>query len=395
MIPYQFAAIERLVDVALRRRSGTYEEISNDVLIDLKSETEKVMLNFKHILCTTVNAASIEPSIKVHQISLTSMMDTVHKELPDKQQKGRWIDGFKEVFQALDELLIFIQHHFGAYMNIDKSMPVYTITLAQNQFTGSLPFFEQGFSEAGIDAEYWDILMPYLFELSNADGTSYRRMAYLKELHQELTVFFMRGSEDFLTDLQNLLVFLNFNDYRYCAFMIKLLANHIASFTTFKSKLCQLSIMLKLIKQTPVKAGLSLIPSEPTLQKQLEKWIKNEMNSLEYLYQKQDQVPAASDMAKLMTYKNKVFMSVDQCAYMVHLNIETGIYEKKMNQTRYSEFFGQFHSTLETDWPAAGSFRSKIRRKDPAVVESVREILHKQLKQTYIDAPLNTKKHQQ
>jgi hypothetical protein len=373
---YQLSAIERLLDVALRKPHGTYDEFA-PVILELKLETDRIMQELKQILCTKTER---EDFIQRHQLELLLMMESVAVHVPEEELQTirqfspvfKLSDGYKAIYNCLEELLIFIESHFGAFLSINYHIPSSYLIKAKQAFKTDLKFIEDRLPE---------ILMDPFCNFLSTKKITYRQLGYLKEMKDALMAFYIEDKTD---NLWYLMVSLNYNYDKYYDFVTASIESEIEGMPTYQ-QLDHLHYLQKRLNQQPVKAGCVFIPSEPSLKELLQIWLTSEIAYLSRPVSPEKQTLIPADLLKWLNFKLYIDGSVHELGYVIGLLLEKEIITNK-NKTQVADFFAHFVSTTKQDTLAKGSLRRKLYNGSSAIAESVREGMRNLVKFSQMNA---------
>jgi len=364
MLNYQLAGIERLVDTALRRQLTSQEEFQSLILNDLNAEVIRISGDFMQVSCSTSTPEVLKRNIQTHQHKLIFLMDSIVESLPPAQRRivnqtgpyFQWFDSYKYIYVSLENLLIFIEQHFGG---ISYSTPLYALIADPENITE----IRQGLESQGIEEEYVSILTAPLQNLITIKAIPYQRLLFLHELKDGLNGL-INKPENIAHKLFDLLVYLNFNDTRYYQYVTGLIERDLDEIPGITNKLNQLYWIQKRINQAAIKPGFSFIASEPSLKEQLQLWLKEEISYISISAQPEEQQIA----------KVKFDLSVHQLGYFLNLLVEQGIITNEVKK-EVAKVCAQFMSSTKQENIAYHSLLNKFSEASPSVVKSVRDML--------------------
>jgi hypothetical protein len=323
-------------------------------------------------------------------------MQTVHAYLPEQEQRRLRLfsdvpvfsDGYKETYNSLESVLLFVQRHFANYIDISCMIPASFIMEAQDKVTESLQLIEQGLGKSGIDKKCKEIIMKPLYNLIATDVATHsvtrEHLLYLEALNTELVELFNAYDDDEISQkLHKCLMYLNFNDVGYFTHVTDLMKNELNTYVTAKYKLMKLYEMEAYNNQLPVKEGIAYNLKGVFLKQQLKEWITDEIKLVKQRAEVEEAPALPADFAKLFDIKVFLDLSGDQTAYLVDLLYKVGIIKKKVVKARLMELASYFIATEREENLSGESLRKKMYNPGAAIVESVREVLRDLLNKTH------------
>ena len=195
--------------------------------------------------------------------------------------------------------------------------------------------------------------------LSATVETTYRELAYLKTLINELQHFINReNSSNINEEFSHLLLYLNYNKLRFFNYYIQELKKTGDHFNSIHEQIDFYSLQIKLINQLPVKPGLIYKRGLPSLKEQIGNWICEE---LYYLEKKQKLAFSAIIQGnKEWDNSGKIHtnLSVSQLALGVKLLVDSKVITNK-NST---ELMSMVARSLKTD-RQDGIYEDSLRNK--------------------------------
>ena len=383
MLTNQLSVIARLVDDALRKRPCTADEFRTSVLLELQSEADRIKRDFPDILLLTgIKQHVMELHIQAHQKKLLMLLDSVIAALPKKEQQRlnkinpvfEWPDRLKTIHNCLEDLLQFMQLHFMPFMNPNYLIPVFYHVLEEESFKKNLRLIERKLREAAIDPAYWEILKQPLDDLFVVNGGGhtvvYERLMYLKELHDELVKLVSGNSDDLLKRLQELLIYLNFNDPAYYTLLINTMTAEANEFVRISKRELRLCWFRKVIEQLPVKGDTAFIPNKPSLDKQLLDGIKSEIRYVKKEAKSVDASFLPVDLLKHLGFNLLIKQPIERVCYVLQALIEKDSI-KEPNMTDFGKFIAYFVTTVDGKEHSGESTRKNFYTKSPAVRKAV------------------------
>jgi len=389
---YQLTYFEKLIRQVLppqiRKHLQPDKNSFSRIIAAMKDEKCKITSGIGNQLCDLEEESKMEWYIQLHQQRLILLMDLVATYLPQNELKyidqpslePTWNNLYKTIYRQLMELLTFLEQEYTKYLDIDSKIPISYLFRAQEYFNTQLSTLAEGLSSTGIDDQLIHIVLKPFQEFIAAtyQGAfiTYQRLFYLNELLKQLTSFLTASSPD--TDaheqLQDLLVYLNFNAVYYLKYFTAAIAMEIEELPAIHLRLNRLIWLQKRINQMPVKTGFAYSKLHEGLQQQLQQWLSDEIS----YHKEKEQISGTGmlpeELSQWLGFKVLTLFSVSQLAHFVKLLCDGGIFVNK-NKKELMAFFSFFFTSTRQDNIAAGSLLNNFYEKNAGVSKSVRDIL--------------------
>jgi hypothetical protein len=174
--------------------------------------------------------------------------------------------------------------------------------------------------------------------------------------------------------MNELLIYLNFNDKSYFSNAISLIKQELEKISTPKMKLGKLNELKNNYEQLAVKTGASYRPGEPSLKQQLSEWIVRQIEDVRDVN--------AAVKSNGSHYNLFLPLSIDELGCFLYLLCEAEIIEEDVNRTEFAEVLSSHISTKEKEKISAASLLNKMYKPKPRVLLSVRKKLEKLIELT-------------
>jgi hypothetical protein len=369
-VKYELLELERLI-------GGETPESSRslDIKGKVKVEVERIKQTLIYEVFHFEDERHLERYIQYHQQSLIRLMDRANMQLDAKQ-------GDKEInhvfYNALDELLSFVERHFTKYFDQDAKAPEGYLALARKDSRENISKLKKVLSDLGADERLSELVLHVLRKVadSNADkGATYRKVMYAKEVVKEINRIGSKGVHASIDeDLRQLMYYLNYNSLKVVTYHAHYISSILDKAETRTEKIEKLSLMLKEVTQAQVKPGIGYNMHSASLKNQLCEYITVELEYHERLQQLIQRPPGQGSDDFLSGFKLKFEASVSQLAYLLKVLIDTKIIINN-NLSQVINFIVRFVVTRRSESISYGSLRSKYYNVEAGTKESVRNML--------------------
>ena len=389
---YQLSYFEKLIRIDLRKASTEQKEpdrsVFESILSDTLREKNSMLECFGRYLYDLGKRKQVAWYISMHQHQLVLLMDQMAIHLPEDDlisceislTDTTWLNLYKHIYSALNELLSFLESQFTRYLDINCKIPSSYLIIAKIWFEVDWDDLQQTFDDTVSDKDLLSIIFQPIAHFLNADkadeSISYRRLYFLKELKRKLTELLeIRRENEYLTDkLKDLLLYLNFNSIQYIDYWTAIVTREIEEMPTVREKLDRLIFLQKKVSQALTKPGLVFNTLDASLQNQLLSWLTDEILYYKEKGQLAGNGHTSDELARWKDFKVLTAFSVPQLGNIIKLLMESGFYLNK-NKTEVLDFFSHFFATVKQDSVSAGSLRSNFYKDNAAVSKAVRDIL--------------------
>ncbi|MBC5862858.1 hypothetical protein [Flavobacterium turcicum] len=346
---YLLAWLDSVVTLTLDPKKNNLNQITtlqSKVIIEKANQEAQVI---QSQLTAKVFSYKKERQIKVliqnYHSALIILLDnlTITNELAGEENEA--VKGVISILiSCLDELILFIENRFGKYLSLDSRITVAYHTLSKNKMRQKLDKLKSSFIANIYDEELIGIVFTNLYSFVNPrknKAVTLRQILYKKELIKELEALTLSVKlEKLHSGLEQLLIYMNFNDRHFINYFTQSIINKINSLESTADKMETLLLHYKEFNQIQIKANASLNPQFHNLKKIVSGWFKQEII---YLKKKQQLLAVPNydiDKNKLQSVvidkvRDKVLckLSTDQTALILRASNELKILiSKSMNQ---------------------------------------------------------------
>jgi hypothetical protein len=382
----ELKVLERLITVTLNPANLKPDKLNDAFISECRllanNEKERIKNQFTSVIFNPGSESLIEIYFRHHQTSLIKLSDTIFNYLQQKTSKSIYrltnkslvINFYKEILRLPEELLQFIAENYPGYFNNEIKIPDAEKWKLEPEIKSNLKQIRAALRKTDLNEEVLGITCePIEALLSSTIETTYRELAYLKAVINELQYFINRkNGSNVNEEFSHLLLYLNYNRLRFFNYYIKELKNTGDHFNTMHDQIDFYSLQLKLINQLPVKPGLIYKPGLPSLKEQIGTWICEE---LYYLEKKQRlNFPAIIQGDKDWDKSGKIHtnLSVSQLALGVKLLVDAKVITNK-NSTELMSIVARTFKTDRQDIISEDSLRNKSYNFETSTVEKLKD----------------------
>lgn len=205
--------------------------------------------------------------------------------LYESEDDLRLVKLYKRSLNMLQDLTSFLRDEFKNYFDEDEKVPLSRLLMIQHDVKGRLIRIRKLLLKAGHDGVLIELIVQTIIIHCNNEtclALTYRRFGYFKFLMSSLEKMKVEEIQaSYYPPLPALLFYLNFNTTAFKNYMVKLIHADINAGPSIEDKIEIISFHHKEISQLPVKAGMSLTPTLPSVQLDLVTWLFTEMTHLE------------------------------------------------------------------------------------------------------------------
>lgn len=395
-MPHEYALewIDMVITVTLNPKktdvSGITAAQIETILSRVAEEKRKMESGLKHQVFGLTKQKQIQLLIKQYHSAFIVLLDQAFENqnsCPTKSQDLKNLN--KVLIGCLDELLSFIEIRFGQYLSLEQRVPVTYLLVSKKELRKKLNRLKERFIEKVSDKQFIDIVLHPLYSFINDpkenQDVRFKELFYQKELIKELELLEDPEKETgTYTALNELLVYLNFNNKSYMDYFTQRLAEKINSKATIPEKMDELLIHYKAFNQLHRKPGVVLNQQYEDLKTALGKWFKHE---LFYLEKKQHIaiMPTDKDATSISTQastKQKVMsiLSVDQMALILRSADELKILvARSMNavfKTIVPHLSSPHQENISYDSMRSKSYSAETRDKEIAI-DTLQQMIEK------------------
>jgi hypothetical protein len=349
----------------------------------------KLKTQFKTCLFDVTDKRQIEFFIRFHQKKIILLNDMVYKTLdrsevlvttePDEDPSK--VNLYKHTYALMRELLTFVKDDYSSFFDLDQKMPDADMVHARRSLRQELEAVERNAVERGVDRRLIEIALTPLAAFANEDpekDITFRNLVYSEALIEDLVSILQKDHEaDYNIEVAKALVYHNFN----CPRFIDFVADHVRSEAqrelSFPDQLNKLNHYLKLLRQTQ-QNGTALKGDNPSVKKQLRKWLTAEIKFLKKKGQLTLMFAHAESASGEEPFKVNTDLAVTQIALFIRVLKEIGVIINQ-NITQLLMFIATHFSSQRNENISPDSLRGKYYNIEKPAIDSLEQVLIRML----------------
>lgn len=319
-----------------------------------------------------INITDKEQYIKINQSFLIRILDCLYSysnTIPLNENIARL---YHSISQHLQSSLDFIEDFFSNYFNRNEKVPEFSLSVAKKDLKNQVQRLKITIlKQENIDPSLFNFISGSIAHILNNESIkiTYNQLSFHKYLLNELEKKPMALSSKVIIET---LYYVNFNDDNFITYEYEWLNHLLENTTSNKEKIAVLRYEQKKINQLPVKLNNCFNPDMPSLKKQINRWIDEEVKYLENV-----ELPQ-KNREQLNENEEKIHttLSVAKLALLLRLLVVDKII---INRTvaPMLRVAAKIFTTLQKDDISFGSLETKYHSPDKATINSVRDMLFK------------------
>ncbi|MDE3184853.1 MAG: hypothetical protein KGM16_15690 [Bacteroidota bacterium] len=285
---YTLEWFDSLITVSLNPGRTHLEEILPEQITLLKLKMEEKKMEQQFLFMNEVFSLLEEKKIKLlisqYRTSLIMLLEQAmenYNTISDNKPALKQVTN--EVITCVDELLTFIEVRFPVYIGTEEK--VAPTLLAQikkevKQKTDKLKIELYKKTDAQLAIILLDVL--YSFCKCKDNHATFQQVGYIKELlNQLVSLDNHETGNDVFSDLDKMLIYMNFNSEPYIEYLVQKISKKIGSFESINDKIEKLQWYAKEFNQLRRKAETALYTGQTSLRETISNWLVQEIGYLE------------------------------------------------------------------------------------------------------------------
>jgi len=381
---YLLEWLDSVVTLTLNPKRNDVNQISS---VQLKAISEKAAQETKLIQSQFTNRVFSLTKEKQIRIFLenyhTALIDLLDNLIGTKDENNFENEDLKEassiLISCLDELITFIQSKFTKYLSLDSRIPKTYLVDSQKKIRQKLDKLKNSPIYNGYDKRVFDIIyreLYFFFNSKKSKKVTFRQVFYKKQLVKELEGLRMESKgEKLYTELERLLIYMNFNCREYINNLTKSISEKINTFQTKAERIDSLHFYYKEFNQMQSHQSFILYPEHQNLRATLDNWFHQEILYLEKTMQFSENIDGLKKISKTSTLEQdrvKVNLSIDQIALILRACDETRLLESRSMSMVFKTIVPHLSTPqkkeLSYDSVRSKSYNPEDRDKDVAVL---------------------------
>ena len=392
---YTLEWMDTLITVTLNpaksKLSSIQEEDILNFRIQIKTERDKVMSTIKSLVFSVESETKIAFGIKQFHSTLIALLDQAMRNKICNSKYPELKQILNELIRCISELLAFIEGRFIDFLNINGNVPTAYLNIIKK---GLLKRIEAISERVHIDFQLqpsFEIMIQSLVNFLNYSpeehSFTFQEVKYIKELCKEFDHIEITENTKVFSQIDELLISLNFNDVRYIENLTERLSHIISNQEKTEDRIESLLYYFKLFKQLHKKQSVVFNSKYANLNDEICNWFFQEIS---YLKKKmrlsviplQDHTELTKSKANPEKPKQKVMcmLSTDQTGLILRATDELRILvSKSMNEvfkTIVPHLSTPYKEDLSYDGMRSKSYVAEDRDKQIAI-ETLERIIKK------------------
>jgi hypothetical protein len=285
---YTLEWLDSLITVSLNPAKTDLNAFSDDeihsVIFKITEEKEKLLILLKDQLFGLTKEKQIALLVNQYHSSLIMLLDQVLKY--PKTSKASLKELYNTLILSLEELLSFIELRFFPYLSLNERVPVTYLAVTGKELKQRVDKLKVKLLAQEVNEKLANIVLSSLYSfidrLKEDFPVTFRELLYQKDLLKELELLELPENETYeFTTLDEMLIYLNFNNKSYMSYFTNKLAEKINVNENNSDKLERLLFHYKQFNQMHRKSGVILNPQYGDLKTELGNWFTQEIFYLE------------------------------------------------------------------------------------------------------------------
>ncbi|WP_432221800.1 hypothetical protein ACRASX_14885 [Flavobacterium sp. TMP13] len=358
---------------------------------DVVKESKKIQIQIKNEVFAIRKKREIRLLIRKYHSTFIYLIDRMVGCQMSNVQRNHNLGLLSEkIITCLEDLLSFIETRFATFLSLDERVPITYIIVSRNelQFKVNKLKFKQLSSES--DKATMDIVLHNLNDLlysNSGHKSTYRQILYQKNLLRSIEESDLsKVNENFYSELDELLLVLNFNSLTYFHWLAQRLKDDLKLMDGLTEQLCLLLSHFKEFSQINSNKKVSFDPFQKNISDSLLGWFENEIKYLQHRINLSSDIKLAGgtretvNNEKLVQNKIECNLSADQIALILRAGDESRIIKARSMSQVFKTIVPYLSTSqkvdLSYDSMRSKSYNAEERDKEIAIQTLERIIKH-------------------
>ena len=287
---YPLEWLDNLILQTLNPKKNSLKDLSDKELSliseQLQEESQRVQLQLTQEVFSFQSKTQVRLLIRNYHSTLVFLLDTLLENQKEPSlQTARLTRTVDTMVGTINELLFFLEKRFSPYLSLDQRVPVAYLLVARKELILKLEKLEKKKWAGERQKETLQLVIDVVFNFIHACSEckiTYRQILYQKELIANLELLdITQKANDRYTELDELLVRLNFNSVLYMDYLLEQISISLAIQPSLQLRMGELLLYYKEFGQLSSNEKISFDPLQQNIKLTLENWFTHEIYYLE------------------------------------------------------------------------------------------------------------------
>jgi hypothetical protein len=289
----------------------TEDDVSS-LILEIDRECLKLQSSIQQQIFGVFRERQIEVLVRQYHTACIILLDQVNGQ----HREARLEVLYNKLSRCIDDLLSFIETRYSRHLSLDERVPATYLEASRDELRVRLNKLRGMVLRKIDDKKLAEIIMNALSPFINdqpLSGATFRILLYHKELILGLEQ--LKNTTNLNAAVNELLVYLNFNDRAYVSYFTKCLGDKVAAQDLCEDKIKTLLFHSKEFSHMHRKEGVKFNEHHADLKAILGEWFAHEISYLERVQLSNSTEPQAAPPGKQQ--KLVCSLSVDQMALVL------------------------------------------------------------------------------
>ncbi|KVV16213.1 hypothetical protein [Flavobacterium sp. TAB 87] len=358
---------------------------------DVVKESKKIQIQIKNEVFAIRKKREIRLLIRKYHSTFIYLIDRMVGCQINNVQRNHNLGLLSEkIITCLEDLLSFIETRFATFLSLDERVPITYIIVSRNELQFKVNKLKSKQLSSESDKTTMDIVLHnlnYLLHSNSGHKSTYRQILYQKNLLRSIEESDLsKVNENFYSELDELLLELNFNSLSYFHWLAQRLKDDLKLTDGLTEQLCLLLSHFKEFSQINSNKKVSFDPFQKNITDSLLGWFENEIKYLQHRINLSSEIKLAVgtretvNNEKLVQNKIECNLSADQIALILRAGDESRIIKARSMSQVFKTIVPYLSTSqkvdLSYDSMRSKSYNAEERDKEIAIQTLERIIKH-------------------